>query len=350
MAYSASHAGFARQFWRGGRRLVTGLLSLLVTLLGLLAFTFMLSHLSPVDPVLQVAGDHASESTYQQVRHDLGLDKPLPVQFWRYLEHLAHGELGMSNITGQPVASDLARTFPATLELATCAMFFGAFFGITLALLAAWKPGSVLDNLARLISLLGYSVPVFWLGLLGLLLFYAVLHWSAGPGRLDDIWVYTLEPKTGFVLIDSWLSGDREMFRNAIAHLWLPVVVLGMLSMAAITRLLRAALLEENGKEYVTLARAKGASRTRILLCHIFPNVRGTLITVLGLSYATLLEGSVLTETVFAWPGVGRYLTTALFASDVPAILGATLLIGACFVLLNALIDALTWLTDPRTR
>ena len=350
MAKHATHAGLARQFWRGGGRFATSLLSLVVTLLGLLAFTFMLSHLSPVDPVLQVAGDHASESTYQQVRHDLGLDQPLPVQFWRYLEHLAHGELGISNITSQPVASDLARTFPATLELATCAMLFGATFGITLALLAAWKPGSLLDNLARLISLLGYSVPVFWLGLLGLLLFYAVLHWSAGPGQLDDIWIYTLEPKTGFVLIDSWLSGDAEMFRNAIAHLWLPVAVLGMLSMAAITRLLRAALLEENGKEYVTLARAKGASRGRILLCHIFPNVRGTLITVLGLSYATLLEGSVLTETVFAWPGVGRYLTTALFASDVPAILGSTLLIGGCFVLLNALVDALTWLTDPRTR
>ncbi|WP_275553572.1 ABC transporter permease [Mixta sp. Marseille-Q2659] len=350
MANSATQAGLARQFWRGGSRLITSLLSLLVTLLGLLAFTFMLSHLSPVDPVLQVAGDRASESTYQQVRHDLGLDQPLPVQFWRYLEHLARGDLGMSHITAQPVVSDLARAFPATLELATCAMIFGAVFGITLALLAAWKPGGLLDNLARLISLLGYSVPVFWLGLLGLLLFYAVLHWSAGPGRLDDIWIYTLEPKTGLVLVDSWLSGDREMFRNAIAHLWLPVAVLGMLSMAAITRLLRAALLEENGKEYVTLARAKGASRTRILLCHIFPNVRGTLITVLGLSYATLLEGSVLTETVFAWPGVGRYLTTALFASDVPAILGSTLLIGGCFVLLNALVDALTWLTDPRTR
>ena len=350
MTLSATDAGRARQFWRRGGRVVTSLLSLLVTLLGLLAFTFMLSHLSPVDPVLQIAGDHASESTYQQVRHDLGLDQPLPVQFWRYLEHLARGDLGISHITSQPVASDLARTFPATIELASCAMIFGALFGIALALLAAWKPGSVLDNLARLISLLGYSVPVFWLGLLGLLLFYAVLHWSAGPGRLDDIWVYTLEPKTGFVLIDSWLSGDREMFRNAIAHLWLPVVVLGMLSMAGITRLLRAALLEESGKEYVALARAKGASRGRILLCHIFPNVRGTLITVLALSYATLLEGSVLTETVFAWPGVGRYLTTALFASDVPAILGSTLLIGGCFVLLNALADALAWLTDPRTR
>ena len=350
MALSSEQAGYARRFWRGGGRLATSLISLLVTLVGLLAFTFMLSHLSPVDPVLQIAGDHASEATYAQVRQDLGLDQPVLVQFWHYIEHLARGDLGISRITGQSVTSDLLRTFPATIELATCAMLFGAFFGISLALLAAWKPGSIVDNLARLVSLLGYSVPVFWLGLLGLLLFYAVLHWSAGPGRLDDIYLYTIEPKTGFVLIDSWLSGDPEMFRNAIAHLWLPVVVLGMLSMAAITRLLRAALLEESSKEYVTLARAKGAGRGRILLLHIFPNVSGTLITVLALSYASLLEGSVLTETVFAWPGVGRYMTNALFASDAPAILGSTLLIGGCFIVLNALADALTWLTDPRTR
>jgi peptide/nickel transport system permease protein len=350
MTVTVAQAGSSRLFWLKSGRLLTGLASLLVTLLGLLAFTFMLSHLSPVDPALQIAGDHASESTYAQVRHDLGLDKPLPVQFWHYLTHLAHGDLGISSLTNQAVSSDLLRTFPATIELATCAMIFGAFFGIVLALLAAWKPGSLLDNLARMISLLGYSVPVFWLGLLGLLLFYAVLHWSAGPGRLDDIWIYTLEPKTGLVLVDSWLSGDPEMFRNAVAHLWLPVVVLGLLAMAGITRLLRAALLEESSKEYVTLARAKGASRGRILLLHVFPNVRGTLITVLALSYATLLEGSVLTETVFAWPGVGRYMTTALFASDTPAILGSTLLIGSCFIILNALADALTRLTDPRTR
>ena len=350
MADILAEAGAARRFWRGGGRLATSLISLLITLLGLLAFTFMLSHLSPVDPVLQIAGDHASESTYAQVRHDLGLDQPVLVQFWHYVEHLARGDMGISHITSQPVASDLLRTFPATVELATCAMIFGAFFGISLALLAAWKPDSIIDNLARTISLLGYSVPIFWLGLLGLLLFYAVLHWSAGPGRLDDLYAYTLEPTTGFVLIDSWLSGDPEMFRNAIAHLWLPVVVLGMLSMASITRLLRAALLEESSKEYVMLARAKGAGRGRILLRHIFPNVTGPLITVLALSYASLLEGAVLTETVFAWPGVGRYMTTALFASDTPAILGSTLLIGSCFIVLNSLADALTWLTDPRTR
>ncbi|WP_345830886.1 ABC transporter permease [Erwinia sp. HDF1-3R] len=350
MADAAVTRASARVFWLRGGRLLTGIASLAVTLLGLLAFTFMLSHLSPVDPVLQIAGDHASESTYAQVRRDLGLDQPVLMQFWHYLTHLVHGDLGISRLTSQPVAADLLRTFPATLELATCAMILGATLGIMLALLAAWKPGSLLDNLARLVSLLGYSVPVFWLGLLGLLLFYAVLHWSAGPGQLDDVWIYTLEPKTGLVLIDSWLSGDPEMFRNAIAHLWLPVVVLALLAMAGITRLLRAALLEESSKEYVTLARAKGASRGRILLLHVFPNVRGTLITVLALSYATLLEGSVLTETVFAWPGVGRYMTNALFASDTPAILGSTLLIGGCFITLNALADALTYLTDPRTR
>lgn len=339
-----------RLFWRRSGGVLSALVSLVVTLFGLLVFTFALSRLSPVDPVLQIAGDHASESTYAQVRVSLGLDKPLALQFWHYVQQLMHGDLGVSSITNQPVASDLARTFPATLELATCAMIFGALLGILLALLAAWKPGSILDNLARLVSLLGYSVPVFWLGLLGLLLFYAVLHWSAGPGRLDDIWIYTLEPKTGLMLIDSWLSGDRAMLRNAIAHLWLPVAVLGLLAMATITRLLRAAILEESSKEYVTLARAKGAGRGRILLLHILPNVRGTLITVLALSYASLLEGSVLTETVFAWPGVGRYMTTALFASDTPAILGATLLIGGCFIAINALADALTYLTDPRTR
>src|SRR5476651_316499 len=317
-----STTGLVRQGWRWLGSILSGLLSLVVTVLGLLVFTFILSHLAPIDPALQMVGDHASEATYAQVRHELGLDQSLPVQFWHYLAHLARGDMGISRTTGQPVLDDLLHTFPATLELATCAIIFGAGGGIILALLAAYKPGGWLDSLARLISLLGYSVPVFWLGLLGLLLFYAVLHWAAGPGRLDDVYLYSMEPRTGFVLIDTWLSGDRDMFFNAISHLWLPVTVLALLSMAGITRLLRASMLGEMNKEYVILARSKGAGRARVLLRHVFPNVLGTLITVLTLSYASLLEGAVLTETVFAWPGVGRYLTTALFAADTPAILG----------------------------
>lgn len=344
-------AGAMRRLWIGrSQHLASGLISLALTLFGLLVFTFLLSRAAPIDPALQLVGDHASEETYQQARHELGLDEPLPMQFLHYLGRLTHGDLGMSQLSQQPVLNDLMRTFPATIELATCAMFFGAFFGSLFAILAVYKPGSWLDQLARFISLLGYSVPVFWLGLLGLLLFYATLHWSAGPGRLDDIYTYTMTQDSGFVLLDAFRSGDINIIKNAIAHLWLPVAVLALLSMASITRLLRAVMLEESNKEYVILAQAKGASRLRILLVHVFPNVLGTLITILALSYTGLLEGAVLTETVFAWPGLGRYLTSALFASDTAAVLGATLLIGTCFVLLNALADILTKWVDPRTR
>lgn len=345
-----SDNGPHRSWLSTGRSWISGLIALILTLLGLLVFTFALSRAAPIDPALQLVGDHASQATYEQARHKLGLDQPLPMQFFHYVDRLSHADLGVSMITQQPVLHDLKSAFPATLELATCAMFFGALFGITLAMLAAFKPGSIVDHLARLISLLGYSVPIFWLGLLGLLLFYATLHWSAGPGRLDDIYTYTMEQNSGFILLDAIRNGDPAIIKNAIAHLWLPTAVLALLSMASITRLLRASLLEERNKEYVILAKAKGASDLRILCKHVFPNVLGTLITILALSYTSLLEGAVLTETVFAWPGLGRYLTQALFASDTPAILGSTLLIGTCFVLLNALADALTRWVDPRTR
>lgn len=336
--------------WPKSRWLAFRLASLLLTLMGLLLITFLLSHFAPIDPVLQMAGDHASEATYAQVRQELGLHQSLPVQFWHYLVHLAHGDMGLSHTTAQPVSGDLLRTFPATLELSTLAMLLSATGGIVLALLAVLKPGGWLDNLVRLISLLGYSVPIFWLGLLGLLLFYAVLHWHAGPGQLDDTYLYTLDRPTGLLLVDSWLSGDKTVFLNALKHIWLPVVILGLLSMASVTRLLRAALLEEANKEYVTLARAKGVGRIRLLRYHVFPNVLPRLVTVLSISYTSLLEGAILTETVFAWPGIGRYLTNALFAADTPAILGATLVIGLCFVVLNSAADMLTHFLDPRTR
>ena len=331
-------------------RVIQTLITLALTLFGLLLVTFSLSALSPVDRVLQIVGDHASQSTYDQVRHQLGLDQPLPVQFWHYLLNLSHGDLGTASATGQPVLQDLLSAFPATLELATLALVIGTALGILAGVLCARFAGSPLDLAVRTFTLLGNSVPIFWLGLLMLALFYANLQWSAGPGRLDDIYQYTVTPQTGFVLIDTWLSGDSQAFRNALSHMVLPVTLLAYYSLASITRLTRSACLGEMNKEYILLARAKGAGEMTITLRHVLPNIRGTLLTVVALSYTSMLEGAVLTETVFSWPGIGRYLTTALFAGDTTAIMGGTLVIGVCFVLINNLADMLVRLTDPRIR
>ncbi|WP_397452917.1 ABC transporter permease [Pseudomonas sp. NA-150] len=339
-------AGLSRRVQVAG----TGLLTLLVTLGGLLFFTFLLTTLSPIDPALRIAGDHASDSSLAQVRTELGLDQPWPVRFGHYLGGLAHGDLGVSNTSHQPVLDDLHSAIPATLELATLAIVLGGSLGLGLGLLAAWRPGSWVDALVRLFSLIGYSVPVFWLGLLMLLLFYAKLQWASGPGRLDDGLLYSLDLPSGWMLWDTWRSGEDGAVINAFSHLILPVLVLAFYAMAGICRLTRSAVLGEMGKEYVITALAKGAGRGRVLFHHVLPNVAGTLVVVVALAYAGLLEGSILTETVFAWPGIGRYLTTALFAGDVPAILGSTLLIGLCFVVVNGVADVLAGLIDPRTR
>lgn len=340
----------AGRFRRPLLTLCQGLFTLALTLGGLLLITFALSALSPVDRVLQIVGDHASQATYDQARHQLGLDQPLPVQFWHYLTQLAHGNFGTASATGQPVLRDLLSVFPATLELATLALIIGSVLGVVFGVLCARFTGSGWDLAIRTFTLLGNSVPVFWLGLLMLALFYARLQWSAGPGRLDDIYQYSVEARTGFVLIDTWLSGDKGAFLNAINHLVLPVLLLAYYSLASITRLTRTACLSEMNKEYITLARAKGAGDMAILIHHVLPNIRGTLLTVIALAYTSMLEGAVLTETVFSWPGIGRYLTTALFAGDTTAIMGGTLLIGASFVLINNLTDVLVRITDPRVR
>lgn len=325
---------------------ISGLaVALVLTLLGLAIVTFVLTRLSPVDPALQMVGDHASESTYQAARSELGLDRSLPVQFGIYVQHAVKGDLGRSISTGQPVASDIARTFPATIELATVAIIIGASLGLLLGIIAAMKPGSVVDAVARIVSLVGFSVPIFWLGLLMLLLFYARLKWAPGPGRLDVVFQYTVPSRTGFMLIDTWLSGKTGAFRDAVSHLILPATVLAFYAMSGIARLTRALILSELGQEYVMTAYAKGASVSRVIFVHVLPNISGQLITICALAYASLLEGAVLTETVFAWPGIGRYLTVAMFSGDMPAILGGTLVIGISFVLLNAITDILVYRT-----
>jgi peptide/nickel transport system permease protein len=334
---------------RTARRLAAHALTWVLTLSGLLLFTFLLSRLSPIDSALQWVGDHASASSYAQARQTLGLDQPLPLQFAHYLGQLLQGELGISRSTSQPVLDDLKRVFPATVELATVAIVAGSLFGLALALLSARYPGRSVDTLARVFALFGYSLPIFWLGLLALLLFYARLHWAGGPGRLDDVYLYTQPQGSGFLLYDALRSGDGALLANVLSHLALPALVLALHASANIARLMRAGLLAEMRKDYILASRARGAGPWRILLTHALPNAGPLLLTVLALSYAGLLEGAVLTETVFAWPGVGRYLTTALFAADTAAILGATLLIGVCFILLNALADGLIAFFDPRS-
>lgn len=330
--------------------LARGLASLAGMLLALLLVTFLIGKASPIDPVLQVVGDRASQETYQQVYREMGLDRPLPQQFVAYVGRVVQGDLGQSTTTGRSVVEDLSRYFPATLELATFGIVLGVLFGVPLGMLAAHHHNRWIDQVLRMVGLLGYSVPVFWLALIGLLVFYAKLGWVAGPGRLDDVYQYTVESWSHLVLVDTLRAGNWEAFRNGVAHLVLPASLLGYFSMAYISRMTRAFFLEELGKEYVLTARVKGASEWRVLVHHVLPNVAAPLVTVVGLSYALLLEGAVLTETVFSWPGIGLYITNALFSADLAAVLGGTLWVGICFVALNTGTDALGRALDPRMR
>jgi peptide/nickel transport system permease protein len=333
---------------------VKGVLGVIVavafTFLGLLAITFFIGRVVPIDPVLAVVGDRAPRAVYEAVRIEMGLDKPLIVQFFHYVGNVLTGDLGMSVSTGRPVAEDLARVFPATLEMATIGIIIGVLMGVPMGVYAASRQGSLVDQVIRVVGLLGYSVPAFWLGLVGLALFYAKLQWVGGPGRIDIFYDGLVEPVTGLLLIDSLLAGDTEIFVNALTHIALPAAVLGFFSLAYIARMTRSFMLDQLAQEYVTTARVKGVSERLVLWRHAFRPILVPLITVIGLSYAGLLEGSVMIETVFSWPGIGNYLTTALLNADMNAVLGATLVIGAVFISINKISDVLYRVLDPRAR
>ncbi len=326
------------------------LLSLALTFLGLTAITFVIGRVMPVDPVLAIVGDRASDEVYQQVYLQLGLDKPIIVQYLLYLGQLAEGDLGTSIMTAQPVAEDIARFFPATLELATVATLLGVFVGVPLGVFAAVHQGRWIDHVVRVVALLGYSAPIFWLGLVALLVFYAKLGWVAGPGRLDVYFDGIVEPRSGILMLDAALSGDWDIFHNALSHLILPASILGTFALAYIARMTRSFMLDQLSQEYVLTARVKGMPEYKVIWGHAFRNVLVQLITIVGLTYASLLEGSVLTETVFSWPGIGQYITNSLFNNDMNAVLGGTIVVGACFVGINMLSDLLYKLVDPRVR
>ncbi len=332
------------------RALVGVFFTIVLTFVGLTAVTFVISRVMPVDPVLAIVGDRASQEVYDQVYLRLGLDQPIWVQYLRYINSLLHGDLGTSIMTGQTVMSDIARFFPATLELATVATLLGVFVGIPMGVVAAVNQGRWPDHVVRVVGLIGYSVPVFWLGLVALLVFYAKLGWTGGPGRVEVYFDGIVEPYTGVLLLDAALAGEWEVFRNAVSHLILPATLLGTFSLAYVARMTRSFMLDQLGQEYILTARVKGVSEFRVIWGHAFRNVLVQLITIIGLTYASLLEGSVLTETVFAWPGIGSYITRGLFNNDMNAVLGGTIVVGACFVGINMLSDVLYRLVDPRAR
>lgn len=332
------------------RQTLAALTSVPVTLFGLVLVTFLIGRAMPIDPVIAIAGDHAPPDVIARVRLEMGLDKPLPVQFWIYLRNLLHGDLGHSVMTSRPVTEDIARFFPATLELATVAMIIAMLIGIPLGVIAAWRQGSRFDHVVRVISLAGQSVPVFVLGLVCLLIFYAKLGIAPGTGQLDVAYEGMVPRVTGMLVLDSAIDGQWDVFWDAGAHLAQPALVLAYFSMAYITRMTRAFMIEALSGEYIVTARAKGLSASRILWRHAFGNISVRLVTVLALAYAGLLEGAVITETVFSWPGIGLYLTGSLLNADMNAVLGATLVIGLVYLILNLLADLAYNLLDPRVR
>ncbi|AEG05139.1 ABC transporter permease [Sinorhizobium meliloti] len=319
------------------------------TYLGLLAVTFFIGRVIPIDPVLAVLGDRAPNHVVERTREAMGLNLPLYQQFFIYCRQAFTGDFGTSVLTTNPVMADIRRVFPATMELATLGTLIGAFIGVPLGVLAAVKRGSIADQVVRVIGLVGYSVPIFWLALLALLVFYARLQWVAYPGRIDIVYEYSFTPVTGFYLLDSAWQGQWDVFRDVFRHIILPASLLGYFSLAYISRMTRSFMLNELQQEYIVAARAKGLSEARIIWTHALRNAAVPLVTVIALSYAGLLEGSVLTETVFAWPGLGLYITNSLQNADMNAVLGGTIIIGSVFIAINLLSDLLYRTLDPRT-
>lgn len=324
--------------------------SLGITFVGLTAVTFFIGRLTKIDPVLAVVGDKASREVYDNAYIALGLDRPVIVQYMLYLKRVVTGDLGISVLTSQPVVSDLMRVFPATFELATIAIVIGVVIGVPAGVIAGARKGRLADHIVRVTGLFGYSVPVFWLGLVGLFVFYGELGWVSGTGRLDVFYEDIVTAHTGIILIDSAVEGEWDIFFNAFSHLILPAAILGYYSLAYIARMTRSFMIDQLAQEYVITARVKGRSFWGAVWLHAFPNIMVPLITVIGLSYASLLEGAVLTETVFAWPGLGLYITRALFNSDMNAVMGGTILIGAVFISINLFSDFLYRIFDPRLR
>jgi peptide/nickel transport system permease protein len=333
------------------RFLIARVTTMLVMALLATLVVFLITNTVPGDPVLAQLGDQAASDPafVAQWRHDYGLDRPLWERYFIFLDGLIHGDLGRSIHSQRPVLDDIEEYTPATLELATVAFSLTLIVGIPLGILAAVRRDSWIDHLARVVSLLGVSSPTFWLAFILLAVFYGYLQIAPGPGRLDPI---ALPPPTvtGFYLIDSALAGDWDTFQDAAAHLVLPSIVLAAATIGLITRTTRASMLEAIRQDYVRMGRAKGLRERRVILGHVLPNALVPVVTLGGLAYANLLTGAVLTETVFAWPGLGRYTFLSAAALDFPAIMAITLIVAVTYLVVNLITDISYAMLDPRVR
>jgi peptide/nickel transport system permease protein len=330
-----------------GRRLVLAVLVLCIVSVG----TFGMAHAVPGSPVDVLIGERQSGDPEMRalVEKRWGLDRPLPVQFGYYALNLFRGDLGISVTSRRPVMTDLRQYVPATIELSIFAMAYALLVGVPLGLVAAIRVNRWPDTAARFIALLGTSVPVFWLGLLLLYVFFYRLGWVPGPGQLD-VAIKRPPRVTGMITVDSILDGNWTALRSALRHLILPSIVLGSFAMGIVVRMLRSSLLASLGDDYVRTARAKGLAERRVVIGHALRNAMIPTVTVLGLTFASLLAGAVLTETIFSWPGIGRYSVQAALKLDYPGLFGVTLVVALAYVLVNLIVDVMYGLLDPRIR
>ncbi len=310
---------------------------------------FFLIRLVPGDPIETLAGERGIDPVrHAELLKAYGLDQPVLVQYGIYIGRVLQGDLGKSIITHEPVLNEFLALFPATIELALCAMVFGLLLGIPAGILAAVKRNSILDHGVMGVSLTGYSMPIFWWGLLLILLFSVGLDLTPVSGRLDV--KYFIEPTTGFMLIDSLLSEDKGAFWSTVAHLILPTIVLGTHPLAVIARMTRSAMLEVLGEDYIRTARAKGLSNLRVVSLHALRNALIPVVTVIGLQVGVLFTGAILTETIFSWPGVGKWLIEAISRRDYPVLQGGMLLLGVVVMLVNLMVDLTYGIINPRIR
>ncbi len=322
---------------------------LIPTFFGVTLLTFALIRLIPGDPVEVMMGERRVDpQMHAEAMHRLGLDKPLYQQYFDYIGNLAQGNLGESLRSRVGVWDEFLTLFPATLELSVAAMLFATVFGVLAGIIAALRRGSTVDHGVMGVALTGYSMPIFWWGLLLIMLFSVQLGWTPVSGRLDLL--YDIPPRTGFMLIDTLLSDEPGAFLDALKHLILPAIVVGTIPLAVIARMTRSAMLEVLREDYVRTARAKGLSPKRVVFVHALRNALIPVLTVLGLQVGSLLSGAVLTETIFSWPGIGKWLIEAIGARDYPVVQNGILLIATLVILVNFVVDILYGLVNPRIR